>query len=109
MNNKLNPYIIARVALRQISLITGNSKYNCNPIFGGIIGGVSYDGIIVNIRSYKNDDNFYFDFKKNQMEFTLTLPMFDKIWEMTIDDFAENIMQQKINEKLDYYGYATWD
>lgn len=107
--NKLTPNMIARVALRQIYSIVGDLKHSDGFIFGGISGNERFAGITVNIRSYRNDNNFYFDFNINHINFTITLPMFDKIWELSLDDFAENILQLKIMEKLDYYGFASWD
>ncbi len=107
MKNYLNPQMIAREAVRLIPHLTG--RYN--TIAKAFIEneGCRYDGVICNIRCYMNDANFYFDIYFDNINFTISFPMFDDIWELSIDDFAEHKLIPELYAKLDQFGYATWD
>ncbi len=107
-NYTLSPTIVAREIVMLISHLTG--RYNIKTKSYHRTGdSVSYDGAICNIRDYKNDANFYFDIYFGDISFTLSFPMFDNIWQLSIDDFAEYKLIPELYKKLDYYGYATWD
>lgn len=103
----LSPHIVMREIVRLIPPLTGRSNFKTKMCSVG--DWSRYDGVLCNLRSYKNDANFYFDIHADNINFTISFPMFSDIWKLSLDDFAEQLIVPLLYKKLDSYGYATWD
>jgi len=108
-NSLLTPHMIAREIACIISNITNAQNNNLhNLIRSGIIGNVCYNGIVININKYDNDEDFYFDINYKHIKFTITIPA-NRDLLMCLDDFANRKLVSILYNKLEAFGYATWD
>ena len=106
-NYLLNPHMVAREIVRLIGQLTKRSEFKLQPYSNGDYA--QYCGVLCNLRIYMNDDNFWFDIWADNINFTISFPIFSNIWKLSMDDFSEKLIVPLLYKKLEYYGYATWD